>query len=260
MAQAPIPEGARSVRILLYERGSGRETGGLVPSEVEFLLTINGRDLVGLMCTPILLEELALGFLYNEGLIDGMEDVAAIRLCGEGRSAEIWLRKDVELPLFRTITSGCSGGTTFELPQRRREPLQSALTITPAQVSALARRLQEAAILYRRARGIHAAALARGDELLFTAEDVGRHNTVDKLAGLCLRQGYPTADAILVATGRVSSEMLVKAARMQVPLVISLSAPTSLSVDLARAWNITLIGYARGQTFRVYAGAQRIRV
>ncbi|MCS7283355.1 MAG: formate dehydrogenase accessory sulfurtransferase FdhD [Anaerolineae bacterium] len=248
----------RGVRKVVYERGAFRETDGVVPQEEEFILTVNGQDLVGLMCTPTLLEELALGFLYNEGLIDGLDDVASLRLCEAGRAVDIWLRRSVELPSLHTITSGCSGGMTFEALHQRREPLQSALTVTPDQVLTLARRLQEAAVLYRQTRGIHAAALARGTELLFVAEDVGRHNTVDKLAGLCLRRGHPMADAILIATGRISSEMLIKAVRMRVPIVISFSSPTSRSVDLAQAWNITLIGYARGQTFQVYAGAGRI--
>jgi len=91
------------------------------------------------------------------------------------------------------------------------------------------------------------------------AEDVGRHNTVDKLAGLCLTRGVPTRGLILLTSGRVSSEMLAKAARMGTPVVISRTAPTSLSVEQARAWGITLIGYARGRRFRVYAGEGRIR-
>jgi len=126
------------------------------------------------------------------------------------------------------------------------------------QVVRLMRRLQEAAVLYRRVRGLHTSALAEGEGLLCVAEDVGRHNTVDKLAGLCLRQNQPLRDRILLTTGRVSSEMLVKAARMGTPVVISLSSPTSLSVELARLRNIALIGYARGDRFRVYAGAHRV--
>ncbi len=244
--------------ILVYEAGRFRQEEGALPVEEEVILTVNGQDVVGLMCTPTLLEELALGFLYNEGLIGGMEDVASVRVCGSRRCVDVWLHRDVEIPALRTLTSGCGGGTTFEDLWEARPPLESPLTVAPIQVVRLMRRLQEAAVLYRRTRGVHTSALAEGEDLLCVAEDVGRHNTVDKLAGLCLRQGRPMRDRILLTTGRVSSEMLVKAARMGTPVVISLSSPTSLSAELARLWNITLIGYARGERFRVYAGAGRL--
>ncbi|RME38765.1 MAG: hypothetical protein D6793_02220, partial [Thermoflexia bacterium] len=162
---------------MTYERGTLQEGEGAVPQEEEVVLTVNGQDLVALMCTPALLEELALGFLYNEGLIDGIGDVTSIRLCGTGRMVDIWLRRKVEIPFLRTLTSGCAGGTSFEAIHQRRESLQSELTIAPEEVFALVRDLQKAAVLYHRARGIHAAALARRGELLFVAEDVGRHNT-----------------------------------------------------------------------------------
>ncbi len=247
-----------STDVLIYEKGSVRQEKGALPVEEEVILTVNGQDIVGLMCTPTLLEELALGFLYNEGLIGGMEDVASVRVCGSRRCVDVWLHRDVEVPALRTLTSGCGGGTTFDDLREVRPPLESALTVTPTQVVRLMRRLQDAAVLYRQARGLHTSALAEGEDLLWVAEDVGRHNTVDKLAGLCLRQGRPLRDRILLTTGRVSSEMLVKAARMGTPVVISLSSPTSLSVELARLWNIALIGYARGGRFRAYAGSGRI--
>ncbi|MGB9890129.1 MAG: formate dehydrogenase accessory sulfurtransferase FdhD [Anaerolineae bacterium] len=244
--------------VLIYEKGSIRQEAGALPVEEEIILTVNGQDLVGLMGTPTLLEELAVGFLYNEGLISGMEDVASVRACGSRRCVDVWLHRDVEIPALRTLTSGCGGGTTFEDLQKARPSLESDLTVTPDQVVRLMRRLQDAAVLYRRVRGLHTSALAKGEDLLWVAEDVGRHNTVDKLAGLCLRQGSPMRDCILLTTGRVSSEMLVKAARMGTPVVISLSSPTSLAAELARLWNIALIGYARGHRFRVYAGAHRL--
>jgi FdhD protein len=109
-----------------------------------------------------------------------------------------------------------------------------------------------------RQRGAHAAALATGEMLASTAEDVGRHNTIDRLCGQFLVEGLLTRDHILLSTGRISSEMLLKAARMEVPVVVSRSSPTSLSVALAQAWDITLVGYVRRTGFNVYAGQRRI--
>ncbi len=229
---------------------------GGVPVEEEVLLYVNGSELLSLRCTPLQLEELAVGFLYNEGLITGMEDVADVRLCGSGRCVDVWLYKDISLPALRTITSGCSGGTTFveSLP----EPTLPDLKVTPAQVLALMRGLHDAGVLYREGRGVHTSALAEGTSLVLAAEDLGRHNTLDKLAGAALLQDIPMAGRILLTSGRVSSEMLVKAARMGTPVVVSRTSPTSLSLDLARTWGITLIGYVRGQVFQVYAGEHRI--
>ena len=148
--------------ILIYEKGAVRQEAGALPVEEEVLLTVNGQDLVGLMCTPTLLDELAVGFLYNEGLIDGMEDVASVRVCGSRHCVDVWLYRDVEIPTLRTLTSGCGGGTTFEDLREARPPLTGDLTVTPDQVVRLMRRLQDAAVLYRQVRGLHTSALAEG--------------------------------------------------------------------------------------------------
>ncbi|MBN1178594.1 MAG: formate dehydrogenase accessory sulfurtransferase FdhD [Anaerolineae bacterium] len=241
-----------------YQDGASECVGGAAPVEEQIVLQVNALELVGLMCTPVMIVELALGFLLNEGLIEGMDDVFDARVCGSGRCVDVWLHKDIALPTLRTITSGCSGGTTFETLVDARHPVASALQVTPDQICALMRQLHTAAVLYRQTQGIHTSALAQGMELICVAEDVGRHNTLDKLTGRCLLQGIPTRDRILLTSGRISSEMLNKAARMHVPVVVSRTSPTSLSVELARAWGITLIGYARGHGFRVYSGAQRV--
>ncbi len=255
------PSSDRVLRLPIahYDGGVGRPAEGGVPREERVVLYVNGREWIGWMCTPAMLEELALGFLFNEGIIDGMDEVAHVAVCGGGRCVDVWLEKDAEFPGLPTVTSGCSGGMTFETMREEREPLTSPVSITPKQVVRLMRRLHQAAEIYRAVGGIHTSALAEGDRLIYVTEDVGRHNTVDKLAGYCLRQGLPMRGLVLLISGRVSSEMLAKAARMGTPVVISRTSPTSLAVDLARAWNITLIGYARGRRFRVYAGEHRIR-
>src|SRR5256885_14430467 len=111
-----------------------------------------------------------------------------------------------------------------------------------------------AAVHYQRSRGIHGAALSDGERLLVVAEDVGRHNAVDKVKGEALLQGIPTEDLILLSTGRISSEMLLKAARMGVPLVASRTSPTEMAVGLAEQLNITVCGYVRQGSLDLYAG------
>jgi FdhD protein len=235
-----------------------RPVRGVVPVEELITLYVNGQPLLGLMCTPVQLEELALGFLFNEGLVEHMDDVAVLQLCGGGRCVDVWLEHDIDAPKLRIITSGCSSGTTFEDVARTHRRVESSLRITSHQATQLMEGLLHAAVIYNRAGGIHTAALANAERVLCVGEDIGRHNTLDKVAGICLRQGQSTRDHILLTSGRISSEMVNKVARMQAPIVISYTSPTSLSVQLAQAWGITLIGYTRRRSLRVYAGEERV--
>ncbi|MFO7741291.1 MAG: formate dehydrogenase accessory sulfurtransferase FdhD [Anaerolineae bacterium] len=252
---------ARRVTYTGHYDADSRPVRGAVPAEAAVTLHVNGEVLVRLMCTPTRLKDLALGFLLNEGLIQGLEDVAVVELCSDGQGIDAWLRHDIEMPEVRAITSGCSGGTTFTDVGGPYQRLESNLVIAPERVTALMERLSNAASLYRRAGGVHVAALAAADgddALLCVVEDVGRHNTLDKIAGVCLREEMSTRDGVLLTSGRVSSEMVSKAARMAAPVVVSRTSPTSLSIDLAEAWGITLIGYTRRRSFRVYAGDERV--
>jgi FdhD protein len=252
--------GARSVRYIGYYDAESRPIRGVVPGEAVITLQVNGQALVRLMCTPTHLKDLALGFLFNEGLIESMDEVVVAELCSGGEGVDVWLTHGVETSVVRSITSGCSGGTTFEDMRSVQHRIDSDLVVTPGQVTALMERLSDEAALYRRAGGVHTGALvALGDEeVICVAEDVGRHNTLDKIAGSCLRQGRSIEDCMLLTSGRVSSEVVSKVAHMGVPLVVSRTSPTTLSIDLAQAWGITLIGYTRRRSFRVYTGQERI--
>jgi FdhD protein len=245
----------------LYTDAGENPVEGAVTEEAQVCLHVNGHELATVMCTPIDLDELALGFLRAEGIIGGLDDVEVLTVSAHDTCVDIWLRKDVsfEPPTRRVITSGCGGGLTFADLRVQQQPLNSDMTIAPDQLTARMRDVFQASGLYKVTQGIHTSALSDGAGLVLVAEDIGRHNTVDRLWGKALKQNLDTAGLILLATGRISSEMLMKAARMGVPIVASRTSPTSLSVSLGRAWNITVIGYARRNTFRVYSASQRIR-
>ncbi len=252
--------GARRVTYTGFYDTESRSVRGVVPAEAVITLSVNGQALVRLMCTPTNLKDLALGFLFNEGLIKSLDDVAVIELCSGGEGVDIWLTYDIEAPLVRSITSGCSGGTTFEDIRSVEHKVKSDLVVTPGQVTALMEQLSDEAALYRRAGGVHTGALVALGEgaSICTAEDVGRHNTLDKIAGRCLREGRSMEDSVLLTSGRISSEMVSKVAHMGIAVVVSRTSPTTLSIDLAREWGITLIGYTRRRSFRVYTGQRRI--
>jgi FdhD protein len=120
------------------------------------------------------------------------------------------------------------------------------------------RDLNASAQLYRQVRGVHTAILGDAERLLLSAEDIGRHNTIDRLAGQALREGITTRDLVLVSSGRISSEMLTKARLMQIPIVASRTAPTSIAIQLAQAWQICVVGYVRQGGMRVYTHPWRL--
>ena len=191
-----------------------------------------------------------------EKVIAGLHEVTSLRISEVDGRADVTLAHPVILPTERILTSGCGGGITFRIDPRLFPRLQSTLRVSPAQVGDRMRDLLREAVHYHASRGIHGAALADGDQILLVAEDVGRHNAVDKLMGLALQRGLSTADRILLSTGRVSSEMLLKAARMGVPLIASRTSPTEMAVALAEQLGVTVVGYVRGESFNLYAGTQ----
>jgi FdhD protein len=237
------------------------------------------------MCSPLRIHALAVGFLLSEGLIQGLDDIWRLTAHLDEHQAHVLFPEagideqrtmpgceeaigtiDVRLrtpvparPERRVLTSGCGGGITFADLSGDRPPIASSLEATAEQILGLMRELNYRATLYRTSRGVHTSALADGEQLLVVAEDVGRHNTLDKIRGECLLAGIPTRDRILLTSGRISSEMIAKARSMDVPIVVSRTSPTAMSVRLAREWGMTLVGYARAPRLRVYAGAERIR-
>ncbi len=221
---------------------------------------VNGGELATVMCSPREQDRFAIGFLCNEGIIDSLADVRAVHVCPSGACVDVWLtRSDFVRPNRLILTSGCGGGVTFDDLTKAVEPLESAITIAPQKLADLLIEMQQRAALYARSRGVHTAALADGERIIVLAEDVGRHNTIDKVRGACLLEQIDPRDKILLCTGRISSEMINKAARMGCPIVASRTSPTSMSVQLARDWNITLAGYVRREQMKVYAHPERLR-
>jgi FdhD protein len=254
----PVTDGTVQFRYHKYD-GDWREVESEVIEEGMVTIFVNGRELASLMCTPRDPLQLALGFLANEEFITSYEEIAIETVCAAGDCVDIWLTKPVwDQPRRQIITSGCGGGLTFADLAKHQEPVTAQLEIQPQKIGELMTRLQTRDSLYARARGVHTSALSDGERLVVIAEDVGRHNTLDRLRGECLRSGIDTDGLILLATGRISSEMIYKAAKMGCPVVASRTSPTSVSVGLARDWNITLCGYVRRRSMKVYAHPERL--
>lgn len=252
--------------ITITERRDGRSAPAADRVVIEAPLTIylNGEELITLLCTPAKMDRLALGFLRSEGFLDSMDDLAGLRLREDEGLVEVELKKRPALAekIYgkRTIASGCGKGTVFfsALDALRSRPVTGNISLQATQLVALMRSMQDQAVLFKATGGVHGAALADPERILFFCEDIGRHNAVDKIAGECLLQGISLEDKILLSSGRLSSEILLKAAKLRIPVLISRAAPTSLSVELAESLNITLVGFVRGRRMNIYTHAWRI--
>ena len=232
--------------------------GGL-PEEALVSLFLNGQELATLMCSPIDLAALAIGFLFNEGVIQSSAEIGLVQPNLSGTTVDVFLRTPVyNAPRRLVLTAGCGGGISFNDLSQTYEPLNTAYVTEPRVILALMHALNSSAHLYQKVRGIHTSILGNGERMLLIAEDIGRHNTIDKLCGKAILAGLPTQDCILVTSGRISSEMLGKARQMGVPVVASRTAPTSISVELAQTWNICVVGYVRQGGMRVYTHPERL--
>jgi len=229
-----------------------------VIAEQSVSLTVNGKVWLSFMCTPTDLEALAVGFLYNEKIINHINEIKDIYVCDHKDNVDIWLDRSIEEPKNWRRTSGCTGGYTSAVLDEIEPVSLNGLVIKPERILELIRNLFESQDIYKKSGGVHSSALATNKGIVFQIEDVGRHNTLDKIAGKILLENIDPSPKIILSTGRISSEMLQKAARMKTSILISRTSPTSLSINLAQQLGITLIGYARGHRFNVYSHPERV--
>ena len=252
-------DGVQPVRYVSLNGDDAQPIDGEVVAEAQICISVNGEELATFMASPRDLEQMALGFLANEGIINSLADVRHIDLSKNSTCADVWLHDmSFEKPRKFIITAGCGGGVTFADLSEQHAPLSHDLKATPDQLATLMRQMHLGAGLYQRARGIHTAVLANNNAILLQVEDIGRHNCLDKLRGAALQQGIETQNRILLSSGRISSEMINKARRLGTPIVCSRTSPTSLSVALADAWNITIVAYLRQDRMRIYTRPERI--
>lgn len=249
----------------ISEEDKREKFNDFVVEEKPLTIYLNDQEFVTLLCTPEKLDYLTLGFLRSEGLIKERHDVLSLEVDEEGGMVKVKTREPGKLAekLFgkRTITSGCGKGSIFfsVLDSLTSKPIEKEIYLSPPQVSTLMKELQKKAELFRQTGGVHSSALGTTEGILFFCEDIGRHNAVDKLLGECIDKGISLEDKMLITSGRLSSEILLKAAKIGIPILLSRAAPTSLSVELARKLGITMVGFIRGKRMNVYAGEWRIK-
>lgn len=244
--------------IYRYENGRFEQFERPVVREQPLTIVVNGLEVATLLCTPEKLDYLTVGFLAFEGLIHSPDEIRDLDVDADSGVVEVALTTDVVKPTRRVFTSGCGMGLTFSLRLSQYAPLQADLSLSPEHIFPLMQQMFDGAVMYNASRGIHAAALSDTQRVLLLAEDVGRHNALDKILGEALLRGIPTAGRLLLTSGRISSEMLRKGAHMQTPFLISRTSPTTLSIEAAKRLGITVIGYVRRQSFNVYTHPERL--
>lgn len=248
-----------SYKILKIKDEKVQSLEDLLAVESKIKIFINNKEVISLSATPIQIKELIVGFLLTENIIKGSWCPEEIEIIEKGGEIEVRLKTEGTLDLTgKTLTSGCMASVSFmkELPDKYEDSFKIDLN----NLFFLFKEFQKKSELYKSTGCIHYAGLADSEKIIFLGEDVGRHNAVDKVIGHALLNGIPLKNKILLVSGRLSSEMVLKAGRWKIPIIVSRSAPTSLAIELAEKMGLTVIGFLRGNRCNIYTHSQRIEL
>ncbi len=239
------------------------EKDDVVIDESRINIYLNGEKTISMMCIPKDQEAHAIGFLMSENVISSIDDVKSIEIKNEGLDVyvEAVISEDMLENLYKekTLTSGCGGGVTGNVAGNVTVDFnQVAMSVKPQTISHEVKKFYDDSELYMLTGCVHKAMIYLEDGRTITAEDIGRHNAIDKAVGKCKLEKIDTTKAVLFVSGRLSSEMVVKAVMHHIPIVVSRTAPTHLGVQTANTHGITLIGFARGRKMNIYTHSGRI--
>ncbi len=237
--------GLTGERMITYYN-AGKISSGLEPlvRERHLKIRLNGQEVGRLASSPYDERELAIGYLLSEGILDAGVSLAEI----------VETAPDV---VEITTVAGPEGMLSGSGPDYKKQAVAPDL-FSPEQILSLIAELDQQSLTFKRTGGVHSAGLGSAQGLLKRFEDIGRHNAVDKIFGYAYLNRISLADKCLVLSGRVAHEILLKAARNEIPFILSRSAPTLMSVDMAQELGITVVGFARQERFNIYSHPQRV--
>jgi FdhD protein len=254
----------RDVPIIKYENGAISSVADKVVKEYALTIMLDGEEFITLLCTPSSLDCLAVGFLLSESVIKSKDDIERIRMDEEKGIVEVSTFESSiiakRLHGKRTMTTGCGKGSTFynAVDSINCRKVSSDIEISAQVILELMQEFNKRSELFLSTGGVHSVALATDAGIVLFHEDVGRHNAMDKIIGEASLKNIDLSDKLVLTSGRVSSEMLIKAAKGRIPVIISRSAPTDLAVELAEQLGIAVIGFARGHRMNIYSNPGRI--
>ncbi|WP_406566407.1 formate dehydrogenase accessory sulfurtransferase FdhD [Jeotgalibacillus aurantiacus] len=254
-------------RILRFTDGSAVWTEDTIATEQVLTIKLNGEEFVTMVCSPEYMEDLAVGYLASEGIIKSERDLSSVRL--DEKAGFIHIESEKLNPLYknlqnkRYITSCCGGsrqGFVFASDAMAAKKMDNiTVRINPERCLDLMEKMQSGAEIFKETGGVHNASLCTADgEILLSRMDIGRHNALDKIYGHCLKNNVSVQDKIIVFSGRLSSEILLKVAKIGCEIVLSKSAPTERAIELAEELGITTVGFIRGRSFNIYTNPERI--
>ena len=261
----PHAERTKRFEVRRIKSGVSSQTSEDLVIERTISLVVNGEKLLSFQCLPEMVEELAVGFLITEGLASSPKEILGVTLNLEKQevAANLQISQERVREFREALVSGSScgralsSGQAFD-PLDCRRKIDLAFHVAEDALLAAMHEFRARAAHPGRPRGVHAAAIARGREMVGFAEDVGRHNAVDKVVGGCVRQGVPVRDKMLLTTGRITLEVTAKALRAGVPVVASTRGPTAAAVELAREAFIALAGFVTAGSMTIYSTDWRI--
>lgn len=239
------------------------EKEDVVIDESRINIFLNGEKAISMMCIPKDQDAHAIGFLMSEDVIENIADIQSINVSEDGLIVEVNAKINenslANLYKEKTLVSGCGGGVTGNIASNVEVPFnQVAMKVKPQTILEEIKKFYDDSELYMLTGCVHKAMIYLLDGTTITAEDIGRHNAIDKVMGKCKLKGLDTSKSILFVSGRLSSEMVVKAVMHKIPVVVSRTAPTFLGVQTANTHGVTLIGFARGRKMNIYTHSGRI--
>jgi FdhD protein len=251
-------------RVIVIDQ-AGREQKVAIAGESPLTILVDDTEIVTLMTLGTHPEELVLGYLRNQGLIEDIEDVDSVKVDWESETANVitaarkGLKYIKEKLSKRIVTSGCGQGTIFSCSLDKLYEIKLAnFKLRQSTIYALLKELTKYNQIYKEVGSVHGCGLCQNSNVLIFIEDVGRHNAADAIGGRMWIDGLTGADKILYTTGRLTSEIVMKAAQMAIPVVLSRSGMTRMGLELAQDLGITLIARAKGKRFFVYHGHENI--
>ena len=226
-----------------------------VVEEIPIALFINGRHAMTAMMSPINLEDFVTGYMFTEQIIKNIDEIESIKI-EKNRISLITKNLFKVLGPKKTILSGCGGSTSF-IDTEKLPKIHSDFSISAGAISTALRSVLDSEI-HRTTGGFHMVVLLDSQRVISVAEDIGRHNAVDRIIGHALRNGIDLSRTFVISSGRISSEMVRKCLTANIPIIVSRSATTTLSVEIANKTGLTVIGFARGGKLNIYSHPERI--
>lgn len=234
---------------------SSEEVEDFIAAEKQLIVFVNGKEVISLYCTPSMIKELITGLFMTEGILTDKISTEEWNIA-YGDEIVVNISTDKDISTEETTLSRCLGGVTFK--KMNFEKVKDDFFITSKALKNIFNEFHQKSELFKLTGCFHSAALSDGKRIIVFAEDIGRHNVIDKVLGHSLIEGIPLRGKLMMVSCRLSSEIISKCSGFGIPLVASRAAPTSLAIEIAELCEITLVGFMRGDRMNIYTHAQRI--